>query len=151
MKFRSSLLACGVLATFWASAVSTLRADDFELYYLGGQSNMEGFGTNSHLDDTWKQPVAGAWIYQPTAQPDQQPASGPGKWWYGFRSIRLGMTVPRPFGNHFRACSCSPSAVQCTNAARSSVRRPASDRKSRFLSPRWDIDQPSTTPRRRTT
>lgn len=63
-----------------ASPRDNTRADEFDLYYLGGQSNMEGFGTNSELDDSWKRPIEGAWIYQATALPDRQPATGKGKW-----------------------------------------------------------------------
>ena len=56
------------------------QAEDFDLYYLGGQSNMEGFGTNSELEESLRGKIDGAWIFQPTAVPDQQPATGLGKW-----------------------------------------------------------------------
>ncbi|XZE19018.1 SMP-30/gluconolactonase/LRE family protein [Pirellulaceae bacterium SH449] len=59
---------------------SRTLADDFDVYFLGGQSNMEGFGTNSHLSDDWKQPIEGALIFHSTALPDQVPALGLGKW-----------------------------------------------------------------------
>lgn len=53
---------------------------DFDLYFLGGQSNMEGFGTNQELTEVQRQPVDGAWIYQSTPVADQQPALGLGLW-----------------------------------------------------------------------
>jgi gluconolactonase len=61
-------------------ALPTTRADDFDLYYLGGQSNMEGFGTNSELTELERAPVEGAWIYHASAVADQQPALGLGIW-----------------------------------------------------------------------
>jgi gluconolactonase len=61
-------------------ALPSSRADDFELYYLGGQSNMEGFGTNSELSEAERTPVDGAWIYHATGVADQQPALGLGIW-----------------------------------------------------------------------
>jgi sugar lactone lactonase YvrE len=63
----------------FASSIPSLLADEFDLYYLGGQSNMEGFGYNKDLSDEDRQ-VAGAWIYQATAVPDQNPALGLGRW-----------------------------------------------------------------------
>ena len=70
------LLLCPVILTL----VGSLRADDFDLYFLGGQSNMEGFGSNSELDSEDRSPVNDAWIFQSTPMPDQQPAVGLGKW-----------------------------------------------------------------------
>ena len=63
-----------VLFLILACAPHILRADDFDLYYLGGQSNMEGFGSSAELSDDERQPVKDAWIFQSTPLPDQQPA-----------------------------------------------------------------------------
>ena len=60
--------------------LSLSSADDFDLYYLGGQSNMEGFGSNRDLSEQDRQPVEHAWIFQSTPMTDQQPALGLGKW-----------------------------------------------------------------------
>ncbi|MCA9062798.1 MAG: SMP-30/gluconolactonase/LRE family protein [Planctomycetaceae bacterium] len=75
-----SLFAVSVVAVAVDVCCIGLRADDFDLYYLGGQSNMEGFGSNRELSESERQEVEGAWIYQPTPVPDQQPATGVGKW-----------------------------------------------------------------------
>jgi gluconolactonase len=69
-----------LVATIVALSCGLVRADDFDLYYLGGQSNMEGFGSNSELDASNRSPVQDAWIYHSTPLPDQQPALGIGKW-----------------------------------------------------------------------
>jgi gluconolactonase len=69
-----------LLLTFpWGSSTS-VQGDDFDLYYLGGQSNMEGFGRVEELDAAQRQTVADAWIYQATPAADQQPATGAGCW-----------------------------------------------------------------------
>ncbi|MCU0718795.1 MAG: sialate O-acetylesterase, partial [Pirellula sp.] len=74
----SALFAVGfIISSQWSKHVS---ADEFDVYFLGGQSNMEGFGTNAELSDDWKQPVDGAWIFHSTAMTDQVPALGLGKW-----------------------------------------------------------------------
>jgi hypothetical protein len=59
---------------------NSVYADEFDLYYLGGQSNMEGFGTVAELEPAKREPIAGAWIYQATAVADQQPVTGLGLW-----------------------------------------------------------------------
>lgn len=71
---------CFAALIFAAALVSPIFADEFDLYYLGGQSNMEGFGHNRELSAEDRQAVEGAWIYQATAMPDQQPATGLGRW-----------------------------------------------------------------------
>ncbi len=62
------------------SRSSSCQADDFDLYYLGGQSNMEGFGSNRELSEQDQRPIEHAWIFQSTPMTDQQPALGLGKW-----------------------------------------------------------------------
>lgn len=55
-------------------------ADEFDVYYLGGQSNMEGFGKVAELEAAEREAVDGAWIFQATAVADQHPATGNGMW-----------------------------------------------------------------------
>ena len=40
-----------------------LNAAEYKLYYLGGQSNMEGFGYVSELSEAWGGPVGKVMIY----------------------------------------------------------------------------------------
>jgi gluconolactonase len=84
-KMKQILLRCvshlfALLVLLGSVVVNSIRADEFDLYYLGGQSNMEGFGTNQQLPDSLKGKVEGAWIFQATALPDQQPINGKGSW-----------------------------------------------------------------------
>ncbi|MCA9060489.1 MAG: SMP-30/gluconolactonase/LRE family protein, partial [Planctomycetaceae bacterium] len=80
MRSLLQCLWCAAIPLVVVSSVSSLSAEEFDLYYLGGQSNMEGFGTNRELEESLQQPVEGAWIYHATAVPDQQPVSGKGRW-----------------------------------------------------------------------
>ena len=73
MRSLLQCLWCAAIPLVVVSSVSSLSAEEFDLYYLGGQSNMEGFGTNRELEESLQQPVEGAWIYHATAVPDQQP------------------------------------------------------------------------------
>ncbi|MFN9912383.1 MAG: sialate O-acetylesterase, partial [Pirellulaceae bacterium] len=78
MTIRAPIV-CLLLACPWIPCLSVC-GDEFDLYYLGGQSNMEGFGKVEELDATQRQVVADAWIYQATPAADQQPATGAGRW-----------------------------------------------------------------------
>lgn len=57
-----------------------IRADEFDLYYLGGQSNMDGYGTNSQLPEELQGEVSGVLIFHGNTQADQKPVDGRGKW-----------------------------------------------------------------------
>lgn len=55
-------------------------ATEFDLYFLGGQSNMEGFGTVEELPAELQGTLDGAFIFQSTPMADQTKASGDGNW-----------------------------------------------------------------------
>ncbi len=55
-------------------------AGEFHVYYLGGQSNMDGFGKIEELPDELRQPVDGVWIFHGSYKFDDAPATGDGKW-----------------------------------------------------------------------
>ena len=61
-------------------STASVDADEFDLYFLGGQSNMEGFGSVEHLSESDRSTVPGAWIFQSTPTPDQRPIDGKGVW-----------------------------------------------------------------------
>ncbi len=69
---------CGVAAATLC-LVSCVSAAEFDLYYLGGQSNMEGFGNVEDLTAEDKTP-SNVWIFHTTSTPDQQPFDGRSKW-----------------------------------------------------------------------
>ena len=52
----------------------------YRVYYLGGQSNMEGFGFASDLPAEFKTPHPTAYIYEANSTADNQPVDGLGVW-----------------------------------------------------------------------
>lgn len=52
----------------------------YKLYYLGGQSNMDGYGFVKELPAELTEPVAGVRIYQSSAEQDNSPIDGAGMW-----------------------------------------------------------------------
>jgi len=63
-----------------AFAAGTARAATYRLYYLGGQSNMDGYGTVAELPDQLRRPVAGVMIFHGNTAPDGVPEDGRGLW-----------------------------------------------------------------------
>ena len=57
-----------------------LDAEEFDVVYLGGQSNMEGFGSVDELTEEQKSVVPGCYIFHSAASLDQQPLGGQGTW-----------------------------------------------------------------------
>lgn len=60
--------------------VSTLSAKDFDVYYLGGQSNMDGYGYVKDLPADLNKPVEGVWIFHGNTAPDGVAVDGRGVW-----------------------------------------------------------------------
>ena len=54
--------------------------DTIKLFFLGGQSNMEGHGKNSELSDSFKKEYNNVWIFQGNPMPDENENGGLGKW-----------------------------------------------------------------------
>jgi hypothetical protein len=52
----------------------------YDVYYLGGQSNMEGFGQIEELPDSLKASVSGVWIFHGNQIPDGGEVDGRGIW-----------------------------------------------------------------------
>lgn len=71
---RALLLTAGVLASW--SAVGS----EYRLYYLGGQSNMDGYGTVSELPEGWQDTVENVMIFQGNQGADGAPEGGEGTW-----------------------------------------------------------------------
>ncbi len=67
------------LAAILAPAPSIAAATDYHLYYLGGQSNMAGFGTVAQLPADLNAPVERALIFHPQPTVDDAPSPG-GVW-----------------------------------------------------------------------
>ncbi len=72
-------LAAAVILVI-VTTLSPLHATVYRLYYLGGQSNMDGYGSVSELPAELKAAPEGVMIYQSSAADDNSPVNGAGKW-----------------------------------------------------------------------
>lgn len=57
-----------------------VKKDTIKVFYLGGQSNMDGYGYNSDLPDSLKIKFKNVWIYHGNPSPDEKANGGLGKW-----------------------------------------------------------------------
>lgn len=70
-----------ILGLSWlVLAPTSLVAKDFYVYYLGGQSNMDGYGFVKELPEDLQGEVPRVWIFHGNAGTDGSPADGRGKW-----------------------------------------------------------------------
>ncbi len=72
-----------MLAILTVSALlisSQSQAKDYQLYYLGGQSNMDGFGYNKELQGEDAEPVKGVMMFHGNQGLDGHPVDGRGLW-----------------------------------------------------------------------
>ena len=68
-----------ILATCVVCTTNALAAE-YAVYYLGGQSNMDGYGQVDELPRQLQGPVEGVYIFHGNTSPDQQSVDGRGKW-----------------------------------------------------------------------
>lgn len=92
------LLALGLSTTF-------AEAKEYELYFLGGQSNMDGYGWNRELPESLRGPAAGVMIFHGNTKPDGTAVDGRGKWTtlqpghgVGFESDGKSVSYSKHFG-----------------------------------------------------
>lgn len=71
------LIMCHVLSIAQGQDV---KKETFRLFFLGGQSNMEGHGTNSELPKALNNPIENVWIFQGLPVEDENPNGGLGHW-----------------------------------------------------------------------
>ena len=72
------ILILGILPSVVVS--QQLERDTIKLFFLGGQSNMEGHGKNAELPDSLKKEYKNVWIFQGNPAPDENENGGLGKW-----------------------------------------------------------------------
>ena len=58
----------------------TKAKDTIRLFYLGGQSNMDGYGYNKELPKSLKGNFKDVWIFHGNPVPDENPTGGQGEW-----------------------------------------------------------------------
>lgn len=73
-------IKCVATSLLFLSMTGLLSAKDFYVYYLGGQSNMDGYGAVSELPDDLRAGVPGVWIFHGNMGKDGEPADGRGLW-----------------------------------------------------------------------
>ncbi|MEN8188165.1 MAG: sialate O-acetylesterase [Bacteroidota bacterium] len=56
------------------------KLDTIRVFYLGGQSNMDGYGYNSELPDSLKSEFKNVWIYHGNPSADEKEDGGIGVW-----------------------------------------------------------------------
>ena len=59
---------------------NSLNAKVYHLYYLGGQSNMDGYGFNKDLPESLKTPMKNVMIFHGNPMPDMADSGGVGIW-----------------------------------------------------------------------
>jgi hypothetical protein len=67
-----------VLILFICCSIAAAR--EYKVFYLGGQSNMDGFGTVSELSEALNKPVDGVMIFHGNMAGDAVPVDGRGSW-----------------------------------------------------------------------
>jgi hypothetical protein len=80
MKLRQLVSAPAVAVVVLVLAANPAAAKVYKLYYLGGQSNMDGYGRTSELPEELQQTVDGVMIFHGNTAPDGQPVDGRGHW-----------------------------------------------------------------------
>jgi iduronate 2-sulfatase len=79
MRSRAGLFLAVSLAVFGICA-SQVEGTDYDLYYLGGQSNMDGYGRVEDLPEGLTGPVDGVMIFHGNTSADANPVDGRGVW-----------------------------------------------------------------------
>lgn len=74
------LRACVACVVLLLGSITPARATDFYVYYLGGQSNMDGYGYVDQLPDDLAGPLPEVPIYHGNTSPDGAPVDGKGLW-----------------------------------------------------------------------
>lgn len=70
-----AFLLCGILGVFVSAGAS-----DFHVYYLGGQSNMDGYGFVAELPADQAESIEDVWIFHGNPAEDGEAADGRGLW-----------------------------------------------------------------------
>ena len=76
----SRILAKIIVSALVAIQSAHCLAKDYRVYYLGGQSNMDGHGYVRKLPDTLNTPVKGVMIFHGNTSRDNRPLDGRGIW-----------------------------------------------------------------------
>ena len=78
-KSKIFLILCDMIFVFLFSS-GIAQAKVYNLYYLGGQSNMDGQGLNKDLPDNLRKPMKNVMIFHGNPAPDMSENGGVGIW-----------------------------------------------------------------------
>jgi hypothetical protein len=78
--FQSTILLISLCLAFLTSSAQSTQKDSFYLYFLGGQSNMDGYGYNKDLPADLNQKFEKVWIFHGNTLPDGKAGGGQGHW-----------------------------------------------------------------------
>ena len=68
------------VVTILISCDSSIKLDTWKVYYLGGQSNMDGYGHNRQLPDSLKKRILNSMIFNGKRDNEGSPNGGIGIW-----------------------------------------------------------------------
>lgn len=97
------ILILGLLPAF--AICQQMQKDTIRVFFLGGQSNMDGFGTTSDLPDSLNVEFNNVWIFHGNPAPDEENYGGTGEWdtlkpghGTGFSSYKANNKLSNRFG-----------------------------------------------------
>ena len=80
MRFRYLFIYTLLLLFLVPQCQREVESTVYKLYFLGGQSNMDGFGFVNELPEELNQPVKGVMIFHGNTAPDRGQVDGKGLW-----------------------------------------------------------------------
>ncbi len=80
MRVLAMIAGLGLAACSGAEEQAPAEPGHYKLYFLAGQSNMDGYGFNSELGADQTGPVEGAWIFTGAGAWDGEPGGSRGLW-----------------------------------------------------------------------
>jgi hypothetical protein len=80
MRVRTLSILFIYAACIWIQCSPDRTGTTYHLYYLGGQSNMDGYGLVQELPENQKTPVKGVMIFHGNSAPDKGETDGRGLW-----------------------------------------------------------------------
>lgn len=103
--FRLVCMALTLVSVPFFLNTQSVSAKTYRVYFLGGQSNMDGYGYVKELPQELNQPVSGGMIFHANPSPDGVPVDGRGVWselkpghGAGFKSDGTANTYSNRFG-----------------------------------------------------
>jgi len=80
--YSRAVLVVSAIALVFSTSINAQvpGADTVRVYYLGGQSNMDGYGYNKDLNETFREANEAVWIFHGNSVGDDLPGGGLGIW-----------------------------------------------------------------------